>query len=111
MYFEKFGIETAQKFGLLHVNLPTKPQMLATWFSYNDPSELVKAVFQVPLGCPIIYGVQTTIENGRIMMLLSTLMVPFDNADDYNENIPGNGRASLTIDDFNFIGGPFVSFI
>ena len=73
--------------------------MLATWFSYNDLVELVKAVFRVPvLGAQLFMASQTTIENGRIMMLLSTLdghrltmqMI-------ITKKYPRNGRASLHI--------------
>ena len=113
MYFEKFGIETACVRIASCQPTPQNHRMLATWFSYNDLVELVKAVFRVPiLGCPIIYGVSNNnrkwANNDAVKYLGWS---PFDNANDYNEKIfQEMEEPPSTSDDFNFIGGPFVSF-
>ncbi len=58
MYHAKFGQETA----LVRIGScfekPVDYRMLATWFSYDDFTSLIKAVFAAPeLGCPVIWGV------------------------------------------------------
>ena len=113
MYFEKFGIETACVRIASCQPTPQNYRMLATWFSYNDLVELVKSVFQVPiLGCPIIYGVSNNdrkwANNDAVKFLGWS---PSDNANDYREKIAQEmEEPASTSDDFNFIGGPFVSF-
>ena len=113
MYFEKFGIETACVRIASCQPTPQNHRMLATWFSYDDLIELVKAVFRAPvLGCPIIYGVSNNDKkwaNNDAVKYLG--WSPSDNANDYNEKISHDmEEPPSTSDDFHFIGGPFVSF-
>ena len=64
------------------------------------------------LGCPIIYGVSNNdrkwANNDAVKFLGWS---PSDNANDYREKIAQEmEEPASTSDDFNFIGGPFVSF-
>ncbi|MEC9100014.1 MAG: NAD(P)-dependent oxidoreductase [Pseudomonadota bacterium] len=113
MYFEKFGIETACVRIASCQPAPQNHRMLATWFSYNDLVSLVKSVFEAPvLGCPIIYGVSNNDRKWANNNAVSFLgWSPSDNANDYKDQIDqAMDEPEPTSDDFNFIGGPFVSF-
>ncbi len=58
MYYDKFGIETANvRIGSCFPE-PRDHRMLSTWISEDDMVSLIECVFRVPrLGCPVIYGV------------------------------------------------------
>jgi uronate dehydrogenase len=112
MYFEKFGIETACVRIASCQPEPRNHRMLATWFSYDDLVHLVECVFNIPiLGCPIIYGVS---DNNRRWADNSASAhlgwTPRDNAELHRERLDREmDQPPSTSDDFNFIGGPYVS--
>ena len=113
MYFEKFGIETACVRIASCQPTPQNHRMLATWFSYNDLVSLVKSVFEAPvLGCPIIYGVSNNdrkwANNNAVSFLGGLLMIMQTITKD--QITQAMDEPEPTSDDFNFIGGPFVSF-
>lgn len=112
MYFEKFGIETACVRIASCQSEPRNHRMLATWFSYDDLVHLVECVFNIPiLGCPIIYGVS---DNNRRWADNSASAhlgwTPRDNAELHRGRLDREmDQPPSTSDDFNFIGGPYVS--
>ncbi|MBH67248.1 MAG: NAD-dependent dehydratase [Rhodospirillaceae bacterium] len=113
MYFDKFGIETACVRIASCQPTPLNHRMLSTWFSYDDLVGLVERVFNTPiLGCPIIYGVSNNdrrwADNNGAAYLG---WIPQDNAEHHRKRLDDEmEHPPATSDDFNFIGGPYVSF-
>jgi uronate dehydrogenase len=113
LYFEKFGIETACVRIASCQPIPQNHRMLATWFSYDDLVHLVERVFDVPiLGCPILYGVSNNDRRWANNSDVSYLgWIPKDNAEQHRERLDSEMREpDSSSDDFNYIGGPYVSF-
>ena len=87
--------------------------MLYTWFSYDDLVRLVTSVFEAPvLGCPIIYGVSNNQRRWADNTAASFLSwSPQDDAELHRNRLDqAMEQPPSTSDDFNFIGGPYVSF-
>jgi uronate dehydrogenase len=58
LYFDRFGIETANVRIGSSFPEPRDRRMLASWMSYDDLERLVMAVLTTPvLGCSVIYGI------------------------------------------------------
>jgi len=113
MYFEKFGIETACVRIASCQPIPQNHRMLATWFSYDDLVRLAERVFDVPiLGCPILYGVSNNNRRWANNSATSYLgWTPQDNAEQHRERLDSEMQEpDSSSDDFNYIGGPYVSF-
>ena len=113
MYFEKFNIETACVRIASCQPEPKNHRMLSTWFSYDDLVRLVTSVFETPvLGCPIIYGVSNNQRRWADNTAASFLSwSPQDNAELHRNRLDqAMQQPPSTSDDFNFIGGPYVSF-
>ena len=111
MYFEKFGQETA----LVRIGSctpePTNHRMLSSWFSHDDFTTLIEAVFRAPvLGCPVIWGASANDagwwDNSHIGWLG---WKPKDNAEIYRDRIAETTPKPDPHDPLvRFQGGAFV---
>ena len=73
----------------------------------------MERVFDVPiLGCPILYGVSNNDRRWANNSDVSYLgWTPKDNAEQHRERLDSEMREpDSSSDDFNYIGGPYVSF-
>ena len=111
MYFEKFGQETA----LVRIGSctpePTNYRMLSSWFSHDDFTSLIEAVFRAPvLGCPVVWGASANDASWWDNSHLGWLgWKPRDNAETYRNAIAANNPKPDPKDPMvRFQGGAFV---
>lgn len=87
LYFDKFGQETALvRIGSVAAE-PENRRMLSTWFSHDDLTSLVRAVFAADrLGCPVIWGVSANTQGWWDNSHLDWLgWTPKDNAESFRD--------------------------
>lgn len=92
MYFDKFGQETALvRIGSATAE-PENHRMLGSWFSHDDLTALIAAVFRAErLGCPVIWGASANTQGWWTNRLPPGLdWTPQDNAETFRAKIEAN---------------------